>query len=358
MNHRWAAFVGFLWLACVTGGAAQRAPRAAVPEDPVDAIVAAFRTHSIVALSDPHGNVQVQAFLLSLIRDPRFAAVVDDVVIETANARHQDAIDRFVRGEDVDETALRKAWEDHTVPNSFGTQAAEFIRAVRAVNASLGGSRQLRVLAGDPPIDWDNVARPQDHARWVELRDSHPADLIRRRVLDRGRRALVIYGQGHLQRRQMLANYDMSSWQAQTVVSLLERDDGRRAFNIWTWLDRDAPLPAEVMSWRVPSLAQLGGTSLGEWDFALYQGGGARFGVKADRLVPIPREEWKTMRMEEQFEAVLYLGPPASMTMTGVPAVLCADRDFVRRRLDRLMRFSPRVEVESLRAACGLTDAP
>jgi len=357
----WKYLVGgivLLQFARGPAGAVQNAPpHAATPVDPIAAVVEAFRTHNIVTLTDPHGNVQVQAFLLSLVRDPRFPDAANDIVIETASARYQDAIDRFIRGDDVEPGVLRRAWEDHTVANSLGVQAEELIRAVRTVNASLSEPRRLRVVAGDPPIDWDNIASSQDHTRWIELRDSYPADLIRRQVLDRARRALVVYGQGHLQRRQIVANYDMSSWQAQTVVSLLERDHAARIFNIWTLQSRSVELPEGTQSWRVPSLALLRGTTLGASDFGVYDrglGDGSRFGVKAGQLVPIPREEWKVMRMEEQFDALLYLGPPASMTMTSVPASLCSDADFVKRRIDRLTRFGPPVEVQNFRKACGL----
>ena len=49
--------------------AAQTAPpHAATPIDPIAAVVDAFRTHDVVTLTDPHGNVQVQTFLLSLVR--------------------------------------------------------------------------------------------------------------------------------------------------------------------------------------------------------------------------------------------------------------------------------------------------
>jgi hypothetical protein len=125
------------------------------------------------------------------IRDPRLPDAVKDIVVETASARYQDAIDRFVRGDDVPDAVVRKAWEEHTVPNSLGAQAEEFIRAVRAVNASLAGDRKLRVLAGDPPIDWENVTSGADRRRWTEQRDTYPADIIRRLVLERGRRALL-----------------------------------------------------------------------------------------------------------------------------------------------------------------------
>jgi hypothetical protein len=50
----------------------------AVPVDPIPAIVEAFQSHRVVAISDAHGNEQAQAFLISLVRDPRFSAVVND----------------------------------------------------------------------------------------------------------------------------------------------------------------------------------------------------------------------------------------------------------------------------------------
>ena len=309
MNNYLMAFVFLLLVSLAPTAATQSASQTARPADPIAAIIEAFRTHDIVTLTD-HGNVQVQAFLLSLVRDPRLPEAVNDIVIETASARYQDAIDRFIRGDDVERAVLRKAWEDHTVPNSLGVQTEELIRAVRTVNTSLTEAKRFRIVAGDPPIDWDNITRG-DLRRWIELRDSYPADLVRRQVLDRGRRALVVYGQGHLQRRQIVANYDMSTWQAQTVVSLLERDHRARIFNIWTLLDRGVELPQEVMSWHVPSLAALRGTTLGARDFGLYSrglGDGSRFSVQNGQLVAVPREEWKMMRMEDQFDALLYLG--------------------------------------------------
>ena len=216
-----AVFVVIVSASVAAQSATARPP---IPVNAIDGILDAFRTHSIVAVSDPQGNVQMQQFLLSLVRDPRFVQAVDDVVIEAASSRYQDVVDRFVRGDDVPAAVLRRASLDHTVVgDGLGTHTAEFLDAVRAVNASIGGSKKLRVIAGDPPIDWSNVVTQADHQRWIDLRDSYPADLIRRQVIDRGRRALVVYGQMHLQRRQLASNYDMSDVAAGVVA-----DDQRR----------------------------------------------------------------------------------------------------------------------------------
>jgi hypothetical protein len=342
-------------LTASTESAQVAAPRPPLPQDPITAIVNAFSTHDVVAIGDPHGSVQMQAFLLSLVRDPRFAAAAPDIVIETLSARYQDLIDRFVRGEDVPPAMLRRAGEDHSVATNMGFQGEELVRAVRALNASLTG-RKLRVIAGDPPIDWDNIVSEDDHRRWIELRDTYPADLIRRQVLDRGRRALVVYGQMHLQRRHITSNYDMSTWQAQTIVSLLERDARARIFNVWTILDRSIATPAEVASWPAPRLAILQGTTLGAMDFgALTAGiGGGRVAVTDTGFVPIPKQDWKAMRLEDQFTALLYLGPPSSMTYATIPVEYCRDKAFVARRLQRLARGVPPFEIENFKKACGV----
>ena len=324
--------------------------------EPVTALIDALRTHDIVTITDPHGNEQVQALLLSVIRDARFSMVAQDIVLESASARYQDVLDRYVRGDEVPERSIRRVWEEHTVPTSLGVQTGELVRAVRAVNTSLPVNQKIRVLAGDPPIDWESVTARLDHLRWIELRDSYPADLIRRHVLDRGRRALVVYGQGHLQRAMIDLNYDTAPWQAQTVVSLVARDPRVRLFNVFTWL-RDGELLRDVVAtWPVPALAHLRGTSLGALDFGAFQQpvGGQRVALRDDKLVPVPRDQWKLMILEQQFDALLYLGLPSSFTTAPVPPTLCQDATFMSQRLERLTRFGPPPEVQRLKKACGL----
>src|SRR5439155_4741723 len=183
----------------------ETSPKLAAPVEPIAAIVEAFGSHSIVAIGNVEfrGNEQCHAFQLSLIRDPRFAPVVNDIVVEFGNARYQRVMDRFVRGEDVPYESLRQVWQNTTqVEYEWDLPIYEdFFRAVRAVNASLPRGRQLRVLLGDSPIDWDNVHTLQDLNREIADRDGNALDVLRREVLMKGRRALVIYGGQHLTRR-------------------------------------------------------------------------------------------------------------------------------------------------------------
>jgi len=93
-----------------TLGTGQQTPRPAVPLDPVDAILDAFKTHQIVTLPGGHAGNELHALLLKVIRDPRFPALVNDVVVEFGSARYQDLMDRFVRGDDIPDAELRQVW--------------------------------------------------------------------------------------------------------------------------------------------------------------------------------------------------------------------------------------------------------
>jgi hypothetical protein len=113
----------------------QGAPKPAVPVDPIPAIVEAFREHEVVALGDAHGNEQARMFLRSLIRDARFAAAVNDIVIEFGNARYQSVVDRYVNGGDVPPDSLAQVWRNTTVANEIPVDE-EFFSIVRPVNAT------------------------------------------------------------------------------------------------------------------------------------------------------------------------------------------------------------------------------
>lgn len=176
---------------------AQAADMTVVPA--IDGIFAAFRTHPLVGIGEHHRIQQELDFYSAVIRDPRFAADVGNVVVEFGGAAHQDIIDRYINGEEVPYTELRKVWTDTVgwipVVTSIGYPA--FFAQVREVNLALPPGQRIHVWLGDPAIDWDKI---KTHAEWQVLdrqRDSHPAALIEREILAPGKKALIIYGGGH-----------------------------------------------------------------------------------------------------------------------------------------------------------------
>jgi hypothetical protein len=354
LRRLFLALVGLV-LAFVRPAAAQSTPKPAVPLEPISAILDAFKAHQIVALTDAHGNEQNHAFRLRLIRDPRFIQVVNDIVIELGNAKYQDVADQFVQGRDVPATSLRRIWRDTTVSTAGNNylMIEELLRTVRELNAGLSRERQIRVLLGDPPVDWDRVHTRDDWNPFFEMRDSYPAALIQIEVLAKQRKALVLYGQMHFQRKSIDSNFDMQTWQAQTIVSLLEAAIPTKVFTIWQ-ADPVAIQPS-VASWRFPSIAVVRGTVLGGTDVSVYHAAPSRFTILDGKLLNVAREQFRTLRAEDQFDAVLYLGPASTMVdkrSYEIPPPLCSEPGFLEMQMSRIAMTAPRFEADRLKQYC------
>ena len=338
---------------------AQGQPRPAVRLDPVDGIVEAFKTHQVVMLPGGHGSRLFHDLLLSLARDPRLQGTLTDIVVEFGSSRYQDLIDRFMRGEEIPDKTLRQVWQNTVMAGAVndGPYVEEFYRAIRALNATLPQGKRYRVLGGDPPIDWDHVTTKADVRKWVVRRDTFPADLIHREVVERGRRALVVYGQGHFPRKEIMANYDMSNWQAQTMTSLLEAS-GIKPFVISSDAGKETPaLQPDIASWPAGSLTLVRGTVLGAADFTVFTGGGNdRFAIRGpDDFVKIAKEQHKSMRMEDQVDAILWRGIHPAAGPVLLSKDTCADPEYLSMRLRRIaLAGLPQGEADAANRACGV----
>jgi hypothetical protein len=347
----------YLTLAVPTRGTAQSAPpRPATPEDAITAILDAFRSFRVVSFPGGHTDPnESQALLRALVADPRFGATVNDIVVEFGSSRYQDVMDRYVRGEDVPESTVQRAWLDAVQPGiSLDNQnTAAFFRAVREANAKRPAAEKTRVLLGDPPIDWENVRTKADYRKWEIQRDSYPADLVRRLVLAHNRRALIVWANGHLLRQEILTNYDMTSWQSQTIVSLIEAPGGTRVFTVRA----EGSLTkwqADTASWKPMSLTAVRGTALGAADFSEFESPEQRYRIQGeDEFVPIPRDQWASRRLEDIVDGILYTGPESSRS--GIWPQLCADPAYVKMRIDRITLIGlPPAQADAVRRVCNV----
>ena len=252
----------------------------AVPLDARTAIIDAFTSHSLVALGETHGHREREIFLLDLIADARFAAVASDIVVEGGISTYQPLVDRFVAGADAPGDSLQRVWRD--TPSTV----VEVVQRVREINATLPKARRLRVLFGEPPIDRDRADPGSDRNRFA-------ARLVEREVIGRERRAILSYGSGHFVRRTATFS----------LVTLLERNARAKVFNIWSAVTSLGPIQDDANSWPVPSLALVRGTPLGIANFFSYFPATV-FDIPPDLRVP----------MQEQFDAVLYLGQTVTWT--------------------------------------------
>ena len=172
--------------------------QASVPEPALPAILKIFDTFEVVGMPAAHGQKDVDDFILSLIRDPRFSESVNDIVVECGNVRYQPILDRYIIGDDVPFNEVQHVWRDTTQP-MCGESAffEQLYPLVRVLNEHLPVTRRLRIVAADPPIDWSKVQTLKDITPFFD-RDGSIASVMEKEVLSKNRKALMLFGVFHL----------------------------------------------------------------------------------------------------------------------------------------------------------------
>jgi retinol-binding protein 3 len=306
-------------------------PQAEVRSDPravnaAEAILNAFDKYRVVALGERHGLQEQHDFIQSLIRNPVFAAKVNDIVVECGNALYQDMLDRYIAGEDVPMAEVRHVWRD-TTQAAVGLWNAlvyeQLFTTVREVNMKLPAEKRLRVLAGDPPIDWKKVKKRGDADTLLGQRDSHFASVVEQQVLAKNRKALLIIGTVHLFKVRPRATVGTTVGPAPPAKKpgnvtqfLEERHPGstiviapHSGFGLLRpeLADLNTKLEARMAAWPKPSLVFIKDTWLGTLEttalFPPMIGPDGR-----------PRDPFAGLTFGDLVDAYLYLGPRDSLT--------------------------------------------
>jgi hypothetical protein len=277
------------------------------PSDPAGALLAAFDDHSIVAKSSP----DVGTFLFDLVRDPRFPGKVNDIAVECGNSRLQPLLDAYIGGADV--PGISAVWRDTTQPScGFSTFYEQLFALVRQVNTTLPAARKIRVLACDPPVDWSRVHAPADLEPFYD-RDPVIVSVVKTQVLQKHRKALMLFGLGHL-------THDTGS-----AVGRLEQEYPGAAYVVADhrgFTTDNARLEKGLGAW--PSLTPVQGSWLGTLDTTYF---------------PTNRDYPPGTRGYPGVDAYLYEGPADLLLREPLSARAILDQDYLtelRRRATAL----------------------
>ena len=300
------------------------------PEPAVPAIVAAFDKYEVVGIPEGHGMKDLDDFILSLIRDPAFSGKVNDIAVECGNSLYQPILDRYIAGEDVPFTEARKVWRNTTQPMcGMSGFFEQLFPLVRAINQRLPPGKRLRVLAGDPPIDWDQVKSSQDTAKFSD-RDASIASVMEKEVLSKHRKALMLFGNFHLMHG---AGVD-----AGNAVTIFEKDYPNRTFIITDLGNFDTGLPtlarSSFASWPVPSLARAKGPWLGALGLGQFYPPTVWTDNDCNVHDELPKNEQKPMA--DLVDAFLYLGPQDLRLTEPMPADIALDGDYMAESMRRM----------------------
>jgi hypothetical protein len=300
------------------------------PESAIPAVLAAFEKYEVVAMSEAHGQKDMDDFIFSLIRTPRFSDKVNDIEVECGNSLYQDVLDRYIAGEDVPFIEVRQVWRN-TTQQMCGTSGffEQFFPLVRAINQKLPAGKRLRVLAGDPPIDWAQVKTADDASKFLSGREKSIVSVMEQHILSKHRKALILFGSLHL-----MHNSD-------NAVSMYEKDYPNVTFVVFDLGTFDSDLPAltgtTLETWPIPSLIGAKGTKLGALDIGHF----IPPPIMIDQDCKVSREYPKEMQkpMSDLVDAFLYLGPGALRLKEPMPADIALDVDYMK-ELQRRAAFA------------------
>ncbi len=201
---------GVLVLALVAAPAAgrqgqQEGPGSeADPIEPVEYLLSALQEHPIVCLAEGgHGAKQPHLFLRRVLGNEAILRALDVIVVEFANARHQDALDAYVAGEEIPFSRLSPIWRDTGQSPRAPWDSPlyqQLLATIREGNRALPPEERVRVLAGDPPMRWEEIRTREDYHRTCVARDPYVASLVMEQAFRHDKRVLVLFGGAHLPR--------------------------------------------------------------------------------------------------------------------------------------------------------------
>ncbi len=290
------------------------------PQPAVSAILSAFDKYEVVAMPQGHGMQDLNDFILALIRNPGFSQKVNDIEVEFGNSLYQPMLDRYIAGENIPFTELQKVWRKMGQPASGASGFVEqFFPLVRALNQKLPPAQRLRVLAGDPAVDWDQIKGIQDLMARHFDRETSIASVMEKEVLSKHRKALMLFGTFHL-----------FHGVGGSAVSIYEKDYPNLTFVISELgvFDTDVPTlsSSRLAAWPIPSLALAKGTWLGALDLGHFIPPGTR--IDQDCAVHHDFPKALQQPMEELVDAFLYLGPQDLRLREKIPADIALDASY------------------------------
>ena len=293
------------------------------PTPAITGLLELFATHPLVAVGEVHGLQDEADFVAALLHHPAFPATVQVIVVEFGNARYQSVIDRFIAGEPIAARDLRPVWRDIFGLGFDAPIYEQFFRTVRAINRTLPPAQRVRVLLGDPPVEWSEIKQIDDIRPWVEQRDSHYAAVVETNILAHGYRGLLIAGLGHFVRDSPMP-FPLDG----TIGHRLERNHPGSVHVVMPHIGfgpETGALEPYLTDCPIPSLFSLRTTWLGGLDAALVH---EQNFLRHAGVEPPPLKQGVTLGAIA--DSYLYLGQRSSLTRsTANPAIYRGDEPYL-----------------------------
>jgi hypothetical protein len=305
------------------------------PQDAAKAILAAFDKYEVVGMGAAHGNKDLDDFIFKLVRDPGLAGRINDIAVECGNSLYQPILDRYIAGGDVGLQDVRPVWRNTTQPMcSVSAFYEELFPLVRRINQKLPPQKKFRMLACDPPIDWSTVTTRTTLWRFMN-RDAAIASVMEKEVLSKHRKALMLFGTGHLYHNHggpMLSASAVEMYEKNyPAVTLVIAD--HTGFGSHSPVEKyNDEFELRMAVWPIPSLVEdMAGTWLADLLEKTHSIGGmsVMFRVGKDGKRTESLLDSGSVPPTKMVDAYLYLGPRDLLLKEPRPAEIFLDKDYM-----------------------------
>ncbi len=291
---------------------------------PIDAeqfILSTYKECNIIGISEgPHGLENSHKFFLKLVSNKKFQKTINVLIVEFCSIEYQDVLDDYIMGKKNNIKELRKAWREST-QNSNGHWDApvyfNLLKKIRDVNKKLPKKKKIRVLAGDPGMDWQSINTNKDYFRGLSQRDILPAHLAIEYGITLNKKVLLIYGGLHFPKKSD-EKQDSTYWTITSVVN------------------KRYPGSMKVIEILDVSQFNLGGETEKLPIFSIIDFSNSEAGnLPAEKVFPSvinqkgeKIEVYKGYKVKDIIDAFLYVGPSATWKISEAPKSVYKDDEY------------------------------
>lgn len=293
-----------------------------------DYIIQAFKKCNIIGLGEGRHHLEnSHQFFKKMFDNKIIQETINIVIVEFANTNYQDILDRYIFGEEVPINELRKVWRESTQSiERFGeaTIYFELLKKIRTLNLSLSKNNKIRVLGGDPPIDWKTVRSLKDYNKSNSQRDIYPAELAIEYGVNRSMKVLVIYAEYHITKMMDKTASDQPSITAYVnnrypgamkVIAVLNPQEFQLEEQT-----KNCPLYSIIDF----SMGEIGNLPAEKYFTQIFN---------KDGKVTL----FEGCKVKELFDAFLYIGPPESWRQVDIPRSVFTVNEWKELNRRRLM---------------------
>lgn len=278
-----------------------------------DYILQIFKNHNIIGLGEGgHHLENAHQFFQNLFDNKKIQEVIDFVIVEFANANYQTILDKYIFGEQIYIEEIKKIWRESTQsPGLFGEAPIYFdlLKKIRNINSTLPNDKKIKVLAGDPSIDWKSIHTLDDYKKQIGYnREVFPAELAIDFGVMQRKKVLVIYSEFHLTK---IADNTLAPTRP-TITSIVDKKHSGAMKVIGTIYSESFLSEEQFRELPLYSVIELSNNELGNISAHKFFPGS----LYKDGKELIAFDGYK---IKELFDALLYVGQYASLKRYPMP---------------------------------------